>query len=78
MDMMKAILDIENKAREIENSIDSLSGDIRRETDEKIKKLHKKAENEANAEIEKFRADIRADEDHEKEISWRQHKLEKA
>lgn len=69
MDMMKAILDIENKAQEIENSIDSLSGDIRRETDEKIKKLHKKAENEANAEIAKFRADIRADEDHEKEAA---------
>ncbi len=65
MDMMKAILDIENKAQEIENSIGSLSGDIRLETDKKIEELSKTADIEGDAQIEKFQKTIKAREDKE-------------
>ncbi len=65
MDMMKAILDIENKAQEIENSIDSLSANIKKETEQKIEVLLKNAEFESDAQIEKFRETIKEREEDE-------------
>lgn len=51
MDMMKAILDIEARAQEVEDSIDSLKAKIKLETDEKIKQMQSEADAEAEAEI---------------------------
>lgn len=55
MDMMKAILDIEKKAQEIENSTCVLMADISRETDKNIQKIAEETKKNADAKIEEFR-----------------------
>ncbi len=67
MDIMKAILDIENKAQEIENSIESLGADIKKDTDKKILEYTQKAQFEIDIEIEKFREEIKKSENGELE-----------
>lgn len=75
MDMMKAILDIENKAQEIEASSKVLSAELKRETDSKIEEMSKKAENDAKIEIERYRETVKSGE--EKELSEAKMQMDK-
>ena len=65
MDIMKAILDIENKAQEIEASTKHLLAEIKGETDRKIEGISKKAQEDAETEIEKFRETVKSGENDE-------------
>ncbi len=65
MDMMKAILDIENKAQEIENSIERFASDIKQETDREIEKFSQNAQAEIDVQINKFRETIKEIEEKE-------------
>lgn len=58
MDIVKAILEIETKAQEIESSVDELAKKIRRETDGKIAELQKAADSDSDAKIEKIKTKL--------------------
>lgn len=75
MDMMKAILDIENKAQEIEASTKVLAAEIKSETDSKIEEISKKAQKDAEIEIEKYRETVKSGED--KELSEAKMQMDK-
>lgn len=61
MDIIKAILDIEEKAQKIVGTLDDIKAESERETEAEIKLMSEDMKARAEAEIEKSRAEAESD-----------------
>ena len=67
MDIMKAILEIENKAQKVESSVDMSVTQIKAETDEHIKEIQLQSDSKVEKELEKYKVEAKAN--REKELN---------